>query len=282
MQKNNKNKTAVLLVATLAGTLMSPSLMAGAPTSAPASASTSADDLAKKLANPVAAMISIPFQNNFDWGGGPDGDGFQYKVNFQPVIPFSLGKDWNLITRTIIPFVSQNNIVGKTSQSGLADTTLSMWLSPSEPTASGWIWGFGPAFLLPTGTNDVLTSDQWAAGPTAILLRSSGKFTYGMLINQLWAFAGGDDYENVNGLFIQPFCSYLPGGGWTFSLNTESSYNFTSNEWTIPLNLMANKMIKIGKNPAQWQLGARYYVEAPKNGPDWGMRCSLTFLLPRS
>lgn len=246
-----------------------------------------ADALAKKLANPIAAMISVPFQNNFDWGGGPNGDGFQYKLNFQPVIPIHLNEDWNLITRTIIPVIQQDDIAGTKlqpsgSQFGLSDTLFSGWLSPVKPTAGGWIWGLGPALLFPTGTDDMLTTNQWAAGPTAIALKQEGKFTYGALVNQVWSYAGNGDRETVNQAFLQPFFVYGPGGGWSFAINTESTYDWTGNQWTIPINLMANKVSKIGKLPVQWQAGVRYYAEKPDNGPEWGLRFALTLLLPES
>lgn len=253
---------------------------AGAVAKADASVA-SKDDLAKKLANPIAAMISIPFQNNFDFGGGPNGDGVQWKMNFQPVIPLTINEDWNLITRTIIPVISQKDVIGTTSQSGLSDTVFSAWLSPVKPTSGGWIWGLGVAGLLPTGTNDFLTANQWGVGPTAIVLKQADKFTYGMLINQIWSADTPSDRSSVNQMFVQPFISYLPGGGWTFALNTESVCDFSASQWTVPINLMVNKMIKIGKMPAQVQLGGRYYPEAPENGPDWGLRLSLTLLLPR-
>ncbi|MCF6312796.1 MAG: transporter [Verrucomicrobiales bacterium] len=287
----NKTQSILLITTAVVATLLSTSLQAddSKDTSAsvsteakPATDMTDADAIAKKLANPIASMTSLPLQSNFDFGGGPDGDGFQYKANFQPVIPFSLSEDWNLITRTIIPFVYQENVIGDTSQNGFSDTVFSAWLSPAEPTASGWTWGVGPAFLIPTGTNNFLTADQWAAGPTAIALRQTKYFTYGALVNQLWAFSGENNRESVNQMFVQPFLVYLPGGGWTISLNTENTYNFTTNQFTIPINLAVNKMFKIGKVPAQWQLGARYYAEAPENGPKWGLRASLTLIIPKS
>ena len=244
-----------------------------------------ADALAKKLANPIAAMISVPFQNNFDWGGGPRGDGFQYKMNIQPVIPFHLNEDWNLITRTIIPVVQQDDVAGtylrpSGSQFGLSDTLFSAWLSPVKPTSGGWIWGLGPALLFPTGTDDMLTANQWAAGPTAIALKQDGKFTYGALANQVWSYAGNGGRASVNQTFFQPFFVYGPGGGWSFALNTESTYDWTGNQWTIPINLMANKVSKIGTLPVQWQAGVRYYADKPDNGPDWGLRFGFTLLLP--
>jgi hypothetical protein len=238
------------------------------------------DALAKKLANPIASMISMPFQNNFDWGGGPSGDGFQWKMNIQPVIPFSLNKDWSLITRTIIPVVAQNDVIGKSSQSGLSDVVLSGWFSPKAPTSSGWIWGVGPALLFPTGTDDLLTANQWGAGPTAIALKQQGKFTYGALVNHLWSYAGSGGRDLVNSTFLEPFISYIPGGGWTYSINTESTYDWTASQWTVPINVEVSKMIQFGKTPTQWQLGVRYYAEKPDNGPKWGLRFGCTILIP--
>ena len=149
-----------------------------------------AAELAKKLQNPIASLISVPIQNNFDFGAGPDGDGFQYKVNLQPVIPLSLSEDWNLITRTILPIVYQENVVGTSSQAGLADTMESLFFSPSKPTKGGWVWGAGPAFLLPTATDDLLGAEKWGAGPTGVLLKQAKGWTYGALANHIWSFAG--------------------------------------------------------------------------------------------
>ena len=251
-----------------------------------------ADAIAKKLANPIAAMISIPFEENFDWGGGPDGDGFQWKQNFQPVIPFTINEDWNLITRAIIPYVHQSDVGGTKgnksgSQTGFTDTTVSAWLSPAKPTAGGWILGAGLAANLPTGSETGLTSNQWALGPTAIALRVQGKFVYGALVNHLSSVTGtgGNDRLRVNNTYMQPFFAYLPGGGITYSANLESSYNWNApdgdREWTVPVNLMISKMSKIGKFPVQYRAGVRYYITAPKNGPEAGMRLAVTFLLPK-
>jgi hypothetical protein len=161
--------------------------------------------LAEQLQNPIASLTLVPIQNNFDFGAGPDGDGFQYKVNVQPVIPFSLSEDWNLITRTILPVVYQENIVGTSSQVGLADTLESLFFSPTKPAMGGWVWGAGPVFLLPTATDDLLGAEKWGAGPTAVVLKQQKGWTYGALMNHVWSFAGESGRADVNATFLQPF-----------------------------------------------------------------------------
>lgn len=255
-------------------------------TSNTAAASSNEDELAKKLANPVADLISLPFQNNFDTGHGPRGDGYQWKLNIQPVIPIHLNENWNLITRTIIPVISQEDVGGtylnpSGTQTGLGDVLFTGWFSPVNPTSNGWILGIGPAISLPTGTERLLTSDKWAAGPSVIALKQENGWTYGLLANHLWDFAGENNRASVNNTFIQPFLNLNKQGGWTFGINSESSYNWQAGEWTVPINVFVNKVIPIGKMPTQWQLGGRYYVEKPDSGPDWGLRFSVTLLFPK-
>ena len=223
----------------------------------------------------------MPIQNNFDWGAGPDGDGFQYKVNVQPVIPFALSEDWNLITRTILPVVYQENIVGTSSQSGLADTMESLFFSPSKPTKGGWVWGAGPVFLLPTATDDLLGAEKWGAGPTAVVLKQQKGWTYGALANHIWSFAGESDRADVNATFLQPFVSYTTKTFTSFTLNTESTYDWEGDQWTVPINVMVQQLVKIGKQPVAFQFGYRYYADKPDDGPDWGLRFAVTFLFPK-
>jgi hypothetical protein len=155
-----------------------------------ASASESEQQLARQLTNPVAALISVPLQLNYNSDIGPADDGRQWVLNIQPVIPFSLNDDWNLISRTIVPIVDQSDIFpGAGSQTGLGDTVQSLFFSPVAPTAGGWIWGAGPVFLLPTGTNRLLTTDKWGVGPTAVALRQQGPWTGGLLGNHIWSVA---------------------------------------------------------------------------------------------
>jgi hypothetical protein len=248
---------------------------------APTDEQAAAAELAKKLSNPVAALISVPFQNNFDFGAGPNGDGFQYKLNVQPVIPISLSEDWNLISRTIIPYVYQENIFGTSSQSGLSDTVQSLFFSPKAPTSGGWIWGAGPVLLIPTATDDLLGTEKWGAGPTAVLLKQQKGWTYGVLANHIWSFAGESGRAEVNATFLQPFVSYTTKSSTTFTLNTESTYDWSNSQWTVPLNVMVSQLVRIGKQPGQFSLGARYYAEGPGGGPDWGLRFVVTFLFPK-
>ena len=150
-------------------------------------------DLAKQLANPVSSLISVPLQNNFDFGIGPDEDGFRYTLNVQPVIPISLTPEWNLISRTILPIIYQDEIFpGSGDQFGLGDTLQSLFLSPAKPGPGGLIWGVGPVLLLPTGTDDLLGGEKWGAGPTAVALVQHGPWTVGFLGNHVWSFAGDD------------------------------------------------------------------------------------------
>ena len=248
---------------------------------APTDQSDAAAELAKKLSNPVAALISVPFQHNFDFGAGPNGDGFQYKLNVQPVIPISLSEDWNLISRTIIPYVYQENIFGTSHQSGLSDTVQSLFFSPKEPTSGGWIWAVGPVLLLPTATDDLLGAEKWGAGPTALALKQQNGWTYGVLANHLWSYAGTSSRAEVNATFLQPFVSYTTKSSTTFGLNTESTYDWDRSQWTVPLNVSVSQLLRIGKQPVQFSLGTRYYAERPIGGPDWGLRFAVTFLFPK-
>jgi hypothetical protein len=188
-------------------------------------------ELAQKLSNPIASLISVPFQFNYDQNIGPDDDGGRLTVNIQPVIPFSLNDDWNLISRTILPVTNQHNIfAGAGTQTGIGDIVQSVFFSPKKPTDSGWIWGAGPVFLLPTGSNDLLTTDKWGAGPSAVALRQSGGWTYGGLVNHIWSFAGASDRSDVNSTFLQPFLSFTTPEAITYSVNTEGTYDWETKE----------------------------------------------------
>ena len=237
-------------------------------------------NLAKKLANPIADLISVPLQFNYDEGFGPK-DAYKLTLNVQPVIPISLNDDWNVIVRTILPVAYQDSPAdGVSSEFGLGDTTQSFFFSPKAPTKGGWIWGIGPAFLWPTATDDILGSGKWGVGPTAVVLKQEHGWTYGMLANHIWSYAGDDDRGEVNATFLQPFLTYTFPTATTFGINTESTYDWADNEWTIPINVFASQIVKIGKLPVQFTIGPRYYAASPDGGPEWGARFVMTFLFP--
>jgi hypothetical protein len=252
-----------------------------------------AAELAKKLSNPVASLVSVPIQNNWDFGIG-SANAMRYTANVQPVIPFSLSQDWNLITRTIVPVIyAESPVKGGTDQSGLGDIVQSFWASPKAPTDSGWIWGAGAVMLYPSGT-DGLSARHWGAGPTALVLKQQNGWTYGVLANHLWSYAqtgghgtsdAGDASDGsdagVNATFLQPFVSFTTKSFTIFGLNTESTYDWSHSQWTVPLNASVSQLVKIGGKPVQFQLGVKYYAEGPKGGPDWGLRFMVTLLFPK-
>jgi hypothetical protein len=253
----------------------------------PVIAEESQEELAKKLNNPVADLISVPLQNNWDFGIGP-ADAMRYYVNIQPVIPVTLSKDWNLIIRTIMPVIYAEAPItsplapssAREDHAGLGDITQSFFLSPKEPV-DGWILGAGPVALWPTATDSTLGSGKWGAGPTAVVLKQEHGWTYGMLANHIWSFAGQSDKPNVNSTFLQPFLAFTTKTYTTFTLNTESTYDWEKYQWTVPVNLMVAQLLKIDGHPIQFQLGGRYYAEKPNSGPDWGLRFAVTFLFPK-
>ena len=246
-------------------------------------AADAAAEAAKKLANPVAAMISAPFQYNHDKLSGADAGATRNTLVLQPVFPASLNDDWNLITRVVMPVIEQKGFASAAlNESGLSDTTASLFLSPKSPTAGGLIWGAGPVILLPTATQDVLGSEKWGLGPTGVALKQLGPWSVGILANHIWSFAGSNNRSDVNATFLEPFLSYTTSTHTTIGLNTESTYDWKGNQWSVPVNFQVGQVFKIGPQLIQLAVGARYWAVAPDNGPEgWGYRVQLTFLFPK-
>lgn len=231
-------------------------------------------EIVKKLQNPVANIISVPFQSNFDFGGGPRDDGFRYTLNIQPVIPFELNDKWNLITRTIIPLVNQDEVVDLGSQSGLGDITQTFFFSPAAP--GGLIWGVGPVLLYPTATDNRLGFEKWGIGPSALVLKQSNGWSLWTLANHVSSFAGDSARDGVSLTFINPGVSYQTKTLTTFLVQTESTYDWRNEQWTVPINVGVSQLIRIGRLPISIGLQGRYYAEKPTNGPDWGIRFVVT------
>jgi hypothetical protein len=263
--------------------IMIPLLVAwGLLVTSPVFAADSDEELAKKLANPVASLISLPLQYNYDKDFGPNEEGSKSVLNIQPVIPFSMSQNWNLITRTIIPLIDQNDIpVNGQDESGLGDVLQSFFFSPKQPLG-GWILGFGPALLYPTASDQVLGGEKWGVGPTVVALTQANGWTYGFLGNHIESFAGADDRATISATFLQPFLSYITKTKTTFGINTEASYDWRNDVWAVPINFSISQLLRIGMQPLQIGIGARYWAASPDFGPEgFGVRATLTFLFPK-
>jgi hypothetical protein len=203
-------------------------------------------------------------------------------MKVQPVIPIPLNDDWNLISRTILPIVYADYAPNGTNKWGLGDTQQSFFLSPANPGPGGLIWGLGPVIQLPTATDDFFGSHRWGLGPTGVALVQKDQWTLGMLANQVWSLGGNDDASNeINQTFLQPFVQYQLGHGRALALNTETTYDWKTDEWTVPINLEVSQVMKLGNQLVQFQVGARYYADKPEGGPDWGLRANFTLLFPK-
>lgn len=239
-------------------------------------------DLAKKTQNPVADLISVPFQNNVNFGVGPQDD-VQYILNVQPVIPFRLTEDWNLISRTIVPLIYQPELApGVGDVFGLGDIQQSLFLSPAKP--GKLIWGVGPILQFPTATDDALGQGKWGAGPTAVALTVHGPWALGALVNNVWSFAGDSDRRDVNQMLIQPFVNYnLPDAWYVVSapIITADWEASSDDRWTVPIGAGVGKIVRIGQLPVNAQVGGYYNVVRPDNGAEWQLRIQIQLLFPR-
>lgn len=269
--------------------VMLSALCAGAqtpqPTATPAAEETagaegSTHELAKQLQNPVASLISVPLQNNYDCGFGPR-QACRNTLNIQPVVPFSLNEKYNLIVRTILPVIWQDKLTDTDDTDfGLGDITQSFFFSPKKKVG-GLILAAGPALLYPTATSREFGPGKWAAGPTLLGLKQSEGWTYGALTNHLWSFAGPKSRGDLSATFLQPFVSHTWKNAWTASLNTESTYDWEGGQWTVPVNASVSKVTSFGRQPMSVGFGAKYYAERPEGGPRWGYRFVVTLLYPQ-
>ena len=240
-----------------------------------------AEALAKKLANPVASLISVPFQENSDHGIGSL-KGSRSTLNVQPVVPMSLTPKLNLIARWVQPIVSQFNITGVgEKQSGLADAVVSGFISPKE-SKNGFTWGVGPVLLLPIGTNEFLTGKKFGIGPTAVALKQSGGWTFGALINQIWSVAGSGSRPDVNQMFVQPFFNFNWKSGAGAGANMEWTQNWQANTTVLWLNPTVSGLTSLGKQKLQLAVGPRFNLAAPSSAKSaFGVRAVAVLLFPK-
>lgn len=250
-----------------------------------ASAQESAAALAKAAQNPIASMISLPLQNNTTFNVGPE-DKTLNVLNIQPVWPFSVGENWNVITRTILPVISQPGFGGQSRENGVGDINFTSFFSPKD--SGKWTWGAGPTVVLPTASDDRLGNDNWQGGASFVALTMPGQWVVGGLVSNVWSLGGGGaDDPDINQMVIQPFINYnFPdSGGWYFSTAPIITANWeaddSSDTWTVPLGGGFGKIFKVGKQPLNAQFQAFYNVVKPDNAGDWQMRLQLQFLFPK-
>jgi hypothetical protein len=237
--------------------------------------------LAKAAQNPVANMISVPLQNNSNFKIGPY-DRTQNIFNIQPVIPIELNEDWMLINRTITPLIYQPFVCQESGgKFGLGDINHTTWLAPAKPGAI--LWGVGPIISFPTATDDILGSGKWSAGPSAVALMMNGPWVNGVLINNIWDFAGESDRPHVNQMLIQYFINYNLPKGWFLTTAPILTANWkakSGDQWIVPFGGGVGKVLKIGKQPLSCTAQAYYNSVRPTGSAEWTLRLQIALLFP--
>lgn len=246
----------------------------------PAKSGGSAQELADKLANPVASLISVPLQNNLNYGIGPY-NGSKYTVNIQPVVPFKLSDNLNLITRYILPVVDQRDITGEnTHQFGLSDATVTAFFAPKT---KGIIFGFGPAFLIPTATEKFLGTEKFGIGPSVLVMHQGKGLSVGFLANQIWSVVGNENRSDFNSFYTQIFLSHSYKSGASLGVNAEITQNWEANTTMISLNPSIGAVTKLGDQVVQFAVMPLIPIVGPhESRPDWGLRAVVAFVFPGS
>ena len=247
-------------------------------TAVPVAAQTD-DELAKQTQNPVASLISVPMQGNWDFGIG-DRKATSTLLNVQPVMPFGVSKSTNVILRVIMPLTSQPGPDGSAPRiNGMGDIVATAFFSPTK--SGKIIWGVGPVVLLPVATSNALGSEKFGVGPSVVVLTQPGKWTIGLLFNQIWSTSGATDRSDVNQTFLQPFANYNLGGGLSVGVSAEASGNWEADEtWTVPVLFNVSKVTRLGKRPVSLAMAAGP-TASPEGGANWRFRLVATFLFPR-
>ncbi|KZZ41386.1 MAG: transporter [Saccharospirillaceae bacterium] len=256
-------------------------LSIGTIISLPIAAETEDQAISRKLANPISNLIQLPVDFTYDSNLGSDDEGERTVMTIKPVIPFSISENWNVISRTVLPIVSLTDVVpGSSSETGLGDTVQSFFISPKTVGDSGWIWGAGPVFIVPTSNNDFTGLGEPGAGLTAVALRQKGKsWTYGALVNSIRDVNSDTPIKTT---LTQPFISYRTPSSISLSMNSEATYDDINEEWSIPIKFSASKLFRFGKLPVSLGGGLRYWAEGPSSGPEgWGLIATINIILPK-
>lgn len=248
-------------------------------------------DLQAAAQNPIADMISLPFQNNAYFGIGPNDETVNV-LNIQPVVPFKLSEDWNIVTRTILPVIHVRGTIegldvlpnggSNNTRFGLGDLNTTAFFVPARPAEL--IWGVGPTLTVPIATDDALGSEKWSAGVSGVLLGQSASWTLGVLARQIWSFAGDDNRADVSQLLVQPFVNYNLADGWYLITAPVITANWEApkrNRWTVPIGGGVGRLTRIGQRPVNISVQSYRNVERPNFGPEWFMRLQLQFLFPK-
>ena len=270
----------------------------------PAASPVATGDLQKQAQNPVAGLISVPVQNNTNFGVGPFSRN-QNVLNIQPVIPINVSPSWNLIIRWITPIVSQpapgtanlevfgieentpayfaaQDVQAHASVSGFGDMTPTFFFSPVKPHKL--IWGAGPMFTLPTATGKVLGQGKLSMGPSIVALVQPGPWTVGALVNNIWSVAGSGGRANVNQMSLQYFINYNLKKGWALSMSPTITANWqasSGNVWTVPVGGGVQRVFRLGYQPVNASLAFFGNAVHPQHGSPWGMRLQISFLFPK-
>lgn len=234
--------------------------------------------LAKKLQNPVAPLINVPIQNNFYSGIGENHDGSCYLLKVQPVIPLPFNKEYAVVSRTVLSYISQSDVLGRTSQSGFGDLEQSFFFTPMHPGQTPFKWGAGPILHFPTASDRLLGTEKWGAGPTGVILKQSGPWTAGLLANHLWSYAGNSARAGLNQTYFKPFLAYTFENGFSVNANMENTYNWKTSRWDLPFNAGVSKVFALGKQ--KMSVGASETYDSETLGGKWSTRLSLTLLFP--
>ncbi|WP_084801622.1 outer membrane protein [Bradyrhizobium sp. Ec3.3] len=238
------------------------------------------EDLAKKSQNPIADMVSVPFQSNTNFNAGPF-NRTQEVLNIQPVVPLHINADWNLIARTIMPVISQPSPIFNSNTNGIGDITQEFFFSPTHP--GPLIWGLGPVFTIPSATDPILGQGKVLLGPTAVALVTPGHWVIGVLVNNQWSIGGNPLRPPVNEFLAQPFINYNMAHGWYLTSSPVITANWlapSDQRWTVPIGGGFGRIFKIGDQPVSANIAGYYNVVRPTGAPNWQLRAELSLLFP--